>query len=990
MAYPQRPMQQPPQRQYDNRRPPQAAGWQGQAQAQAQDGYYDQGYGYDNYNGYYDDRGAYDDAGYGQYNDYTSPRTHGPPRPQPRPERGGYGPPQEYQRYNQGYPYDDQQSQHGYSDRGYSDAGGYPPRSRGNGQMRRPPPPQQRPRPSQEQPMSPVKGAWDGPFPAFPLKERRRGPPETGIEKRMAGLDINERSSPVRGPESRPSTSHSSGSERSRRRGDPSYPNDYPGRSAGDGYDTRVKRSMSGGQRGGPPAAYGAPYGGQAGRPYIDSNIPPEMPQQKRSATMPVPPTNMPPPRKPQYPGQTTYQEPPLSPTSGYAPGPPRPSTTSGSRPNQMPGNAQPDSQGYPYQPSSQNTSTAQEKDASDDFLDHYLDSHQNNEPDMPNFDAMPNNDSNQRSDHLIPGVEEPKAPGPPDPPASGSRGQYAAYKPEFSAQAHRARSQPNLRTGDSPSDLANAGFQFDLPNETPPVPPMSRQNSTGGGPGRQSNEYGDPMNRPYPPRQASRGAPVQGYPDPHGGYGPKPPPQRYGTPMQDNGPPRPYRSNQPGPPPNDPRTMGGMEPQDPQNFDSLPSHPAPFRPGLDQAKPAPVRQYDNAQLQGAQQGGPMDRPPSGLVTHEELQRLQKMVRDKPTDHATHLILAKKMVEAATVLVDQDGRADAKTRNKNREKYIMDAYKIVKKLVHAGYPDAMFYLADCYGQGLLGLEVDTKEAFQLYQSAGKQGHAESAYRVAVCCELGHEEGGGTKRDPFKAVQWYKRAAALGDTPAMYKMGMILLKGLLGQQKNPREGISWLKRAAERADEENPHALHELGLLYESANNNDIIIRDEEYAKQLFHQAAELGYKFSQFRLGAAYEYGLMNCPVDARQSIIWYTRAAAQGEHQSELALSGWYLTGAEGILQQSDTEAYLWARKAASAGLAKAEYAMGYFTEVGIGVPSNLDDAKRWYWRAASQNFAKARERLEELKKGGGKMQKTRVSRSAVSKQNEGDCIVM
>jgi len=43
------------------------------------------------------------------------------------------------------------------------------------------------------------------------------------------------------------------------------------------------------------------------------------------------------------------------------------------------------------------------------------------------------------------------------------------------------------------------------------------------------------------------------------------------------------------------------------------------------------------------------------------------------------------------------------------------------------------------------------------------------------------------------------------------------------------------------------------------------------------------------------------------------------------------------------------------------------------------------------AQNFPKARERLEELKKGGSKMQKTRVSRSTVSKQqNDGDCIVM
>lgn len=280
----------------------------------------------------------------------------------------------------------------------------------------------------------------------------------------------------------------------------------------------------------------------------------------------------------------------------------------------------------------------------------------------------------------------------------------------------------------------------------------------------------------------------------------------------------------------------------------------------------------------------------------------------------------------------------------------MDSHKILKKLVGAQNLDAMFFLADCMGRGTLGHEPDPKEAFTLYQSAAKLGHAAAAYRTAVCCELGNDDGGGTRKDPLKAIQWYKRAATLGDTPAMYKVGMILLKGLLGQPKNPREAIGWLKRAAERADAENPHALHELGLLYESAQPNDVMIRDEGYARQLFEQAAHLGYKFSQFRLGCVYEYGSMGCPIDPRQSIMWYSRAATQGEHQSELALSGWYLTGSEGVLQQSDTEAYLWARKAAQAGLAKAEYAMGYFTEVGIGVPANLEDAKRWYWRAAGK----------------------------------------
>ncbi|KAK8074941.1 hypothetical protein PG997_009604 [Apiospora hydei] len=432
--------------------------------------------------------------------------------------------------------------------------------------------------------------------------------------------------------------------------------------------------------------------------------------------------------------------------------------------------------------------------------------------------------------------------------------------------------------------------------------------------------------------------------------------------------------------------------------------HPAPIRPGLMphsmvnmNDKPTPMRQYNGPPpaaigAQGRPPPQPMQNgPPEPVpVTVEELERLRAIIKSDPNDQGAALTLAKKLVEAADVLVPR--LPDPKARARSRERYVVDAHKILKKLVSAQNQDAMFFLADCQGRGTLGFEPDNKEAFTLYQSAAKLGHAAAAYRTAVCCEIGHDEGGGTRKDPLKAIQWYKRAATLGDTPAMYKVGMILLKGLLGQQRNPREAVGWLKRAAERADAENPHALHELGLLYESAQPNDTILRDEPYAFTLFEQAANLGYKFSQFRMGCAFEYGLMGCPVDPRASIMWYSRAATQEEHQSELALSGWYLTGSEGVLQQSDTEAYLWARKAAQAGLAKAEYAMGYFTEVGIGIPANMEDAKRWYWRAAAQDFPKARERLEDLKRSGknGPRPRERISRSKIGKQQEGECSVM
>ena len=132
---------------------------------------------------------------------------------------------------------------------------------------------------------------------------------------------------------------------------------------------------------------------------------------------------------------------------------------------------------------------------------------------------------------------------------------------------------------------------------------------------------------------------------------------------------------------------------------------------------------------------------------------------------------------------------------------------------------------------------------------------------------------------------------------------------------------------------------------------------------MFLKAAQLGYSHSQYKLGLAYEHGQLNLIINPKRYIVWYTRAAEQGDPEAELALSGWYLTGSDDILQQNDQEAYLWARKAADKGLAKAEYAVGYYTENGTGVECDFDEARRWYMRAAAQGNKRALIRLQELK---------------------------
>ncbi|KAJ5053710.1 uncharacterized protein L3040_000001 [Drepanopeziza brunnea f. sp. 'multigermtubi'] len=1041
---------QPPQRPYDGRAAQRAGPPQGSSQPQAPQGQYvprlydqyqDDGHGYDDYgNGHAQDQGyggGYQghDGGYqglaggGRGNGYPPHNNNYPPQQEyygNESGRGGGGmlPPRGGGRAGPGERPPMQRPPTGdgprgaYDSRGGGQGRGYPnggPAGRGG----RPGPLNRRgnsdptsrgqiqgqamPRKPLKSPlMSPEQAAWDSPFPTFPgAKKKTSISEEQDILQKMAAMEVGgpPAQNRPRGPGSqgqgayplRGSSVDNSG--RSSLDNQRRPPPDHYGRSS-------VESSRSGPGRGypsqGPPQqgyseprrgphgsspGYGAPrqngYGGPVGAngwggegygpPSRGMNMPSEAP--------------IPQGRQPPMGG--LGQGAPYSGPVGR--GAQRPGTANGNRP--------PPQRSYTTQPPTADpyTNNARHSDGNYDYresvsdlYDAYYEEPRQGRPDseaseMPNFDDAPVAPGLHRRGTSIDAHIQPP-----------QQNTYNQMRPK--------ESQPDFRHQVQPQSAI-----FEMAGDAPPMPDdYARDDGYGNGYHQGSRGYGgfdDPpqQNGFVPPPRSQSAAPGSGRGPPLGSLSNGPRPGFNGF------------AQEPGPNPQMGRT-NAMPTQ--SSADSLPCHPVPVRPGLtansvaSQAnhKPPPVRNYSNItttqQLQ--QTPPPMDGASPAVnavkpddpstVTSAELEQLRVTVKNNPADQTSAMLLARRLVDAADVLAPRipDKRAQAKMR----ERYIMDAHKIIKKLIHQQNVEAMFYLADCYSRGALGLAPDNKEAFSLYQNAAKAGHPAAAYRTAVCCELGNDEGGGTRKDPLKAIQWYKRAALLGDTPAMYKMGMIQLKGLLGQPKNPREAVGWLKRAAERADAENPHALHELGLLYEAPQGGDsFIVRDEAYSFSLFSESADLGYKFSQFRLGAAYEYGLFGCPIDPRLSIMWYSKAAAQEEHQSELALSGWYLTGSEGVLQQSDTEAYLWARKAAMAGLAKAEYAMGYFTEVGIGSPANLEDAKRWYWRAAAQNFPKARERLEDLKRGGGKAGPTsreRISRSKVGKQNEGECAVM
>jgi hypothetical protein len=462
-------------------------------------------------------------------------------------------------------------------------------------------------------------------------------------------------------------------------------------------------------------------------------------------------------------------------------------------------------------------------------------------EEEMPNFDATSvASPSHHRGmtidDHLQPQQIRPEMP--PLPNQYQDRHAPAFDRIQAHGQAPRSRSQPDLKNRRPPRAQPNDGFDFGIPPEATTMPPRSHQrNGPQASPqypiegpptshdfDRQQPAFRDgPRQPPIPYRANVNQRPSEPYPQQSLIQAP---PEQYRPPVQQ----RPSQNGQirgPGGRPSPDSRAGPTSPPAslPMQPDALPAHPAPVRAGLMSSpsppqapKPVPVRNYNtnSSPLQNlstplaASSSRPSEvRRAPAPVTQGELDGLRQNMKVNPSDQKTPILLAKKLMEAVASLDEGVPRLDQKTIQKTRERYYAEAYKIVKRLVSAGSADGMFFLGDCYSQGRLDLEKDTREAFTLYQSAAKAGHAQAAFRVAVCCELGLEEDGGTKRDLGKAVQWYKRAAQLGDTPAMYKTGVIQLKGLLGQPKDTAEAVVWLRRAAEKADKDNPHALHEL-------------------------------------------------------------------------------------------------------------------------------------------------------------------------------------
>ena len=295
--------------------------------------------------------------------------------------------------------------------------------------------------------------------------------------------------------------------------------------------------------------------------------------------------------------------------------------------------------------------------------------------------------------------------------------------------------------------------------------------------------------------------------------------------------------------------------------------------------------------------------------------------------------------------------------------------------------EALYLRAQCAASGAFPQHIphSQRDAFREFEAAARAGYHVAWFRLG----RDYEAFGDSKH----ARDCFERGADKNNESCLFRLGMACLQGQLGLQVDYMRGVSMVHKAATLASVQAPqpayvYALLLLGEFVPPGSSSPLQIPPNVFgslvppgssqiheARKHLERSAYLHCVPAQYKLGHCYEFAEPPVNVfDPLLSVQYYSLASQAGEAEADMALSKWFLCGSEGAeggsgsFAKDETLAYTFAEKAAKKGLAAGEFAMGYYTEVGIGTARDLVAARVWYEKAAAKGNTDARGRLEAL----------------------------
>lgn len=215
-----------------------------------------------------------------------------------------------------------------------------------------------------------------------------------------------------------------------------------------------------------------------------------------------------------------------------------------------------------------------------------------------------------------------------------------------------------------------------------------------------------------------------------------------------------------------------------------------------------------------------------------------------------------------------------------------------EKLVRQVYEEAEAgnTAAQCEVARQLMMEQHMEEAVRWYKKAAAAGESDAMFNLGILYSQGWEGADASLEQSF---YWYERAAQAGDTEGMYMAGNSCLYGI-GTKKDPVQAAMWLKQALAAGytaaqellfqipgmEEERRAQMEEIESLSQKAER---FLEEEDYemAVPLLQQAAES----SQEKLGErdACTIGLMNNLAVAWSALEQYEKSIPIKERVLEL-----------------------------------------------------------------------------------------------------------
>jgi TPR repeat protein len=220
-----------------------------------------------------------------------------------------------------------------------------------------------------------------------------------------------------------------------------------------------------------------------------------------------------------------------------------------------------------------------------------------------------------------------------------------------------------------------------------------------------------------------------------------------------------------------------------------------------------------------------------------------------------HLSIRSGLLSASLFLMEPNGIHAAETNTPAVTQNAEDQFRLGRAYyrgegVAQSYEQAGFWYRKAADQGNLkamnnlgimflegqGTNKDEAEGYRWIRKAAEAGDPRATYLCGVLlCE-----GKGVKKDPAAGLPWINKAADAGYANALSRLGRDFLYGDDGIAKDPAKALPLIQSAAGKG---NPWACGALG---EILAKGELLPKDQEKARALFQQGAELGDPASQF------------------------------------------------------------------------------------------------------------------------------------------------